>query len=241
MINPYKNKIVNITPHTKEVFLYMDYYVAINLDKRSYIKIFWSFLVDSQIILGTFCTQNYLYLFVIKLSFFVFTFQISFFLNALFYTDEYVSDAYHNNGVLDFIIGLPKSIYSFIATLIITNLLKILSNSKNELTEVINNRKRYDNYIDIIDKKLSKLRKKLIAYFILLFLLNIFFSYYVTVFCAVYRNSQKYWFYGCLESFAMDTLISLIGCILVSFLRFISIRKRIKCCFVLSNIINTLL
>ena len=115
----------------------------------------------------------------------------------------------------------------------------MLSNSKNELTKVINNRKRYDNYMDIIDKKLSKLRKKLIVYYILLFLLNIFFSYYVTVFCAVYRNSQKYWFYGCLESFAMDFLISLISCTFNSFLRFISIRKRIKCCYVLSNIIST--
>ena len=236
------NKIeISIILNKDEDLQDMDYEKAIIYDKRNYIKIFWSFLFDNQIILETFCTENYLYLFVIKLSFFVFTFQISFFLNALFYTNDYVSDAYHNNGVLDFIVGLPKSIYSFIVTLIITNLLKMLSNSKNELTEVINNRKRYDNYIDIIDKKLSKLRKKLIAYFILLFLLNIFFSYYVTVFCAVYRNSQKYWFYGCLESFAMDTLISLIGCILVSFLRFISIRKRIKCCFVLSNIINTLL
>ena len=50
----------------------------------------WGFLVDSQIILGTFCTDNHLDLFVIKLSFLVFTFQISFFLNALFYTDEYI-------------------------------------------------------------------------------------------------------------------------------------------------------
>jgi len=216
----------------------MDYEEAIIYDKRNYLRMYWSFLLDSQIILGTFCTENYLNLFVIKLSFFVFTFQISFFLNALFYTDEYVSDAYHNDGVLDFITGLPKSIYSFIATLITTNLLTMLSNSKSELTEVINNRRQYNNYLDIIDKKLSKLRKKLIVYFILVFLLNIFFSYYVTVFCAVYRNSQKYWFYGCLESFAMDSLISLIACIFITLLRFISIRKQIKCCYVLSNIIS---
>ena len=153
----------------------------------------------------------------------------------MFYTEEYVSDAYHNEGVLDFITGLPKSIYSFIATLITTNLLKMLSNSKSELTEVINNRREYNNYLDIIDKKLSKLRKKLIAYFILLILLNIFFLHYVTVFCAVYRNSEKYWFYGCLESFAMDSLISLLDCIFISLLRFISIKKRIKCCYALSN------
>ena len=217
----------------------LDYEEAIIYDKRNYIRMFWSFLIDSQIILETFFTENYLYLFVIKLSFFVFTFQISFFLNALFYTDNYVSDAYHNNGVLEFIVGLPKSIYSFIGTLITTSLLKILSNSKSELTKIINNRRKDKNYLDIINKELSKLSKKLIVYFIIVFLLNMFFSYYVTVFCAVYRYSQKYWFYGCLESFAMDSLISLICCIFVSFLRFISIRKQIKYCYVFGNIINT--
>ena len=56
---------------------------------------YWAFLVDKQIILETFCKDNYLTLFVIKLSFLVCTFQISFFLNAFFYTDEYISNAYH--------------------------------------------------------------------------------------------------------------------------------------------------
>ena len=92
----------------------MDYEEAIIYDKRSCLRMYWGFLVDSQIILGTFCTDNHLDLFVIKLSFLVCTFQISFFLNAFFYTDEYISDAYHNDGVLDFISGLPKSIYFFV-------------------------------------------------------------------------------------------------------------------------------
>ena len=101
----------------------MDYEEAITKDKRSYLKMYWSALVDSQIILGIIFTENNLNLLVIKISFFISIFQISFFLNALFYTDEYISDAYHNNGVLDFVSGLPKSIYSFLATLILTNLL----------------------------------------------------------------------------------------------------------------------
>ena len=125
---------------------------------------YWSFLVDTQIILGTFCTDNYLNLFIIKFSFFIFTFQISFFLNAFFYTDEYISDAYHNDGVLDFITGLPKSIYSFVATLITTNLLRMLSNSKSELKKIIRNKGNNKDYIHLIDIKLRKLRIKLIIY-----------------------------------------------------------------------------
>ena len=219
----------------------MDYEEAIIYDKRSYLRMYWGFLIDTQIILGTFCTENYLNLFVIKLSFFVCTFQISFFLNALFYTDEYISDAYHNDGVLDFFAGLPKAIYSFVAALITTNLLKMLSNSKSELTKVIQQKAKYNNYMMIINNKLAKLRNKLIIYFILVFLLETFFLYYVTTFCAVYRNSQKYWFYGCLESFAMDSLVAIIICFFLALFRFISINNHIKCFYSLTNIISTFL
>ena len=219
----------------------LDYEEALIFDKRSFLRIYWGFLVDSQIILGTFFTDNNLDLFVIKLSFLVFTFQISFFLNALFYTDEYISDAYHNGGVLDFFSGLPKSIYSFFATLITTNILKMLSSSKNELMRVIRRNGRFHNYMNIINVKLAKLQKKLIIYFILVFLLESFFLYYVTTFCAVYRYSQKYWFIGCLESFGMDSLVALIICIFLTLFRYISIKKRIKFLYIFANIINTFL
>ena len=219
----------------------MDYEEAIIYDKRSYFRMYWSFLVDSQIILGTFCTENYLRLFIIKLSFFICTFEISFFLNALFYTDEYISEAYHNDGVLNFISGLPKSIYSFIATLITTNLLRMLSNSESELKKIIKEKSNDKNYKKLIIIKLRKLKIKLIMYFILIFLLGSFFSYYVASFCAVYRYSQKYWFLGCLESFGMDSLVSFISCILLSLFRYISIKKKIKCLYNSTNIISIFL
>jgi len=219
----------------------MDYEEAVIYDKRGYLRMYLGFLVDTQIILGTFCTDNHLDLFVIKLSFFIFTFQISFFLNALFYTDEYISNAYHNNGVLDFISGLPKSIYSYIATLITTNLLRMLSNSKNELIRLIKGNIMFKTYLYLIHVKLAKLRKKLIIYFTLVFLLTLFFLYYVSAFCAVYKYSQKYWFFGCIESFGMDALVSILICFFLALFRFISIQNHIKCLYITSNIISTFL
>ena len=239
-LNNTNNKKIKLS-NTDSDLQDMDYEDAIIHDKRSYFRMYWSFLVDTQVILGTFCTENYLYLFVIKLSFFICTFQISFFLNALFYTDEYISDAYHNNGVLDFVSGLPKSIYSFIATLITTNLLKMLSNSKSELMKIIREKANNKDYLEIINAKLGKLRKKLILYFILVFILGFLFLYYVTSFCAVYRYSQKYWIIGCLESFGIDSLVSLSICIILALLRYISIKKYIKYFYKLADIISTFL
>ena len=218
----------------------MSYEQAIIYDKRSFLRMYWSFLAESQVILGTFCLTDYLHLYIINLSFLVFTFQINFFLNALFYTDEYISDAYHNEGVLDFFSGLPKSIYSFVATLIVTNILRMLTNSKNEFIKIIKRRDKINKYEEVVNMKLKKLRIKLIVYFILIYLMDIFFLYYVTAFCAVYRNSQKYWFIGCLESFGLDFLISVIICIFLTIFRYLSIRKRIKCLFILVEFISAL-
>ena len=219
-------------------FQEMDYEEAIINDKRSYLRMYWCFLIDSQIIFNTFLTDNHLDLFIIKLNFLIYTFQISFFLNALFYTDEYISDAYHNGGILDFTSGLPKSIYSFIATLITTNLLKMLSSSRSELIKLIKEKRNYKNYFYLIHLKLENLKKKLIIYFILLFIFSIFFLYYVTSFCAVYRNSQKYWFYGCLESLVIDSVVSFFICVFLALFRYISIKKKVKCFYILANIIS---
>ena len=95
----------------------------------------------------------------------------------------------------------------------------------------------HKNYLYLIKVKLSKLRNKLIIYFILVFLLSLFFLYYVSAFCAAYKYSQKYWFLGCVESFGMDSLASFIICVFLALFRFISNKKRIKFLYILSDII----
>ena len=107
--------------------------------------------------------------------------------------------------------------------------------------KIIIQQRNAQNYINLIDIKLLKLRKKLIAYFILIFLLGLFFCYYVTAFCAVYSNSQKFWLVGCIESFALDSLANLIICIFITLFRYISIKKGIKYLYSISNIISSFL
>ena len=117
----------------------------------------------------------------------------------------------------------------------------MLSSSKDELMRVVRNNKQYNNYEIIVNNKLKKLGNKLIIYIILIFLLELFFLYYVTVFCIVYKFSQKYWFYGCLESFGMDSLVTLIICIFLALFRYISIKNHIKCLYILSKIVSSFL
>ena len=198
-------------------------------------------MIDIQIILETFFTENNLNLLIIKISFLIFNFEISFFLNAFFYTDKYISSAYHNDGVLDFVFSLPKSFYSFIVTLIVTNLLRMLSNSKYELKKLIRYKRNHPDYSYLIIIKLRTLRKKLIVYFILVFFLDLLFLYYVTAFCSVYKYSQKFWFLGCFQSFVIDILLSIIICIFLALFRYIAIKKKIKCFYVFASFLSAFL
>ena len=205
----------------------MKYEEALATDKRNIFQMYLAFLFQNHIIFNTFFAEIYLELRNIKIGFFIFGLEISFFLNAIFYTDKYISDTYHNNGVLNFFSSLPKAIYSFIVTTILSLLLKMLSNSKKQLIKIIEEKDKNPNYIKDVESELNKLHKKLYIYFILVFILGIAFTYYCSAFCAVYINSQTFWLIGCLESFALDLLIPFIICLALAGIRYISINEKL--------------
>ena len=235
-----KNKNVNFA-YTDEELNEMKFDEAFHNDKRPFLRIYWSYLLANHIILNTFFADSYLDLRIIKISFLIYTFEISFFLNAFFYTDEYISSTYHNDGVLDFFSSLPKSIYSMIVTMIGGNLLKMLSSSKSQLMKILKERNNKLEYLYLMKKELRKLRNKLIIYFIFVFILGLFFLYYISAFCAVYQNSQLFWFYGCLESLAMDISLPFIICLLFAILRFLALKKHLKMVYILAKFLNIIL
>jgi len=235
-----KDKKVNYA-YTDEELQDMEFEEALHNDNRPFIRIYWSYLIEEHIIINNVFSDSYLDLRIIKISFLFFSLIISFFLNSFFYTDDYISESYHNNGVLDFVSSLPKAIYSFLVTIIISNLLKMLSTNKKNLKEIINEKLSKMEYLKRMESALKQLRIKLIIYFICLFTFGILFLYYITAFCAVYQNSQYYWLYGCLESFFLDMLTPFFICILLACFRYIGLIKHssffYSLAFFLSNIL----
>ena len=220
-----KNKIINFA-YTDEELQDMEFDEALHNDNRPFIRMYWSFLLEEHIILNTFFSPAYLDLRIIKLSFLTFYFEINFFLNAFFYTDDYISNAYHNDGVLDFVSSLPKTIYSFLVTLITSNLLRILSTHKKQFKHIIKEKLTKQEYLDAMNANLRILRNKLIIYYICIFIFGLFFLYYDSAFCAVYQSSQYYWLYGSLESLALDLVTPFIFCLILAGFRYYGLSKR---------------
>ena len=224
--------------YSNEELFDLSYEESLIYDKRKYIIIYWNYLELQHIIINTFILESFLELRIIKIYFLIFSFGLEFTLNALFYTDEYISDMYYNDGVLDFISNLPKSIYSFLVTILINFFLVKLSNSKNELKNILSHTNSKEDFNLICEREFKYLKKKLIIFFLLTFLFMLFFWYYSCSFCAVYYNSQKYWAIGGLESFVMNLISPFILCFFLSLLRFFSLRKKIKLLYIIEQIIN---
>ena len=106
---------------------------------------------------------------------------------------------YQNEGKFDFISQLPEIIYSSIISMILSTLLKILALSHDDILQLkkIKSKYKIKNKGKILVKKL---RIKFILYCIISFIFLLFFWYYLSMFCAIYRNTQFH--------LLKDTLIS---------------------------------
>ena len=222
--------------YSRHELSFMKYEEAIKKD-IIFSEIYWYCLIEYNFILHTIISDSFLNLITIKINYLCFRLVLIFVFNAFFYTDKYITDVFENEGNLNFFNSLPKAVYSFLITTVISIGLKFLLNSKKEIINLI--RKKGKSEFGLKMKEiLEKIKTKLIIYFSIQFILTLFFLYYCSVFCAVYQNSQIFWFYGCLETILFDIIFSCLFCLFIALSKCIGIKKRIKCLYIMSFVIN---
>lgn len=179
-----------------------------------------------MIILNTFVKTYFLELKSIRIIIFITGVGIDFAL---------IATKYKNGGTLDFIISLPKSIYSCLIGIIIGFLLNLLSNSKKQLTDIIKTEKDKGEFRNKARRILKRLKKKLIFYFLTNFILMIFFWYYVS---AVYHDTQISWLTGGLTSFGISLCVPFLICLLFSSIRVLAIKYQHKMLYSILAFLN---
>ena len=183
----------------------MDYETALNIDKRTYIQYYFSLLKKKQLILFTFLPSNDYNLISIKISLFLFSFGLYFTINGLFFTDKTMHNVYKNNGKLDIIYQIPQISYSSIITSVLNKILRILSLSEKSILDL-----KKSKSVSMCIKNSKNIEKslkiKFIIFFILSFFLILFFWYFISCFCAVYKNTQIILIKDTLISFGLSML-----------------------------------
>ena len=167
-------------------------------------------------------------------------FLFSYFLNALLYSDDIVSQKYHNNGSLDFFTSLSLSLASNIISSIVIWAIKKITNYHEYLRALVNNISKEKIFIFLFKRIYRYLKRSIFFYFILDFIINILITYYLFIFCIIYKKSQtsllSNYFLGVIENFIKSFSISLI----VSILRIISLKWKNKMLYRTSVYLNDL-
>ena len=237
------NKNLKINQKERIENIYNDYEInslkykeALKFDKRTYIEYYFSLLKRKQIILFTFYISNDYNSKSIKICLFLFSFALYYTINALFFDDATLHKIYINNGKYKLINQISNIIYSSLISSIINIIIKYFSLTEINIIEMKNNKEK-----EKIIKNKKCLKIKFILFFILNFLFLIIFWYYISCFCAIYKNTQFYLIKDTLVSFGLSLLYPVGLCLIPGIFRIPSLRasKQDKeCIYKLSTIIQ---
>ena len=210
---------------------------AVKNDKRNIIQIYKGYLVDVHILINLIFSPNYLELRYVKFIFFIFGIGFDGFLNAFFYDISIIENTYEVGG-FDYFSEFPKTIYSTLATFVITFFVNFLTNEKDKLAELIEEYRVLPNYKEKLKEAMKCLKIKLALFFIIDILLMLFFWYYCSCFGAVYVNSSKYWLFGMFESVIMGMLLPFILTFITSVIRWISLKFKIEWLYSITKMLS---
>ena len=146
---------------------------------------------------------------------------------------------YKDNGEYNIIYQIPQILYSSLVSSVIHMILKTLSLSQKNILEI-----KQENNKKIVMKKSKNIKNciqiKFIIFFILSFLLLLFFWYFISCFCGVYKNTQIILIKDTLISFGLSMLYPIGLNLLPGIFRIPSLRakqKDKKCMYKISGLI----
>ena len=223
-----------------------DYEEAIIYEKRSFFRIVSIMLILKEKIINTFCFKSPLELQSLRICLLIFIYSSNFALNTIFYFSDKISDKYHykNNNLIIFTIinNLSISLISTLLSTIMITFLRVMTNSRYKMEKIFREQEKKmrlnkDYFVNKLEKKkiinklvkiIKSLRIKITIFFIIELLLLLFFLYFTTAFCEVYKNTQIAWIADCLTSFILSIIIEILFSFIISILYIFSVKKKNK-------------
>ena len=184
----------------------LPYNLAIIYDKRNYCEFYASLLITQHNFLSSFFNYNDYNSNIIKMDLFIIGFAIEYTVNGLFYTDDTMHKIYESKGEFDLETQLPIMLYSTLISMILNKPLENLALSNDAILNF-----KQSNIKINIKKKAKKLTNlltiKFILFFIISFLFLVLFLYYISMFGAIYKNTQMHLLKDTLMSFGLSLVI----------------------------------
>ena len=118
----------------------MDYSEALKKDKRKFNIIFWENIKNNQMIINTFLTDDPLKPKTIKLLFLILQIDLYFFINGLFFDEEYISIICHlknNNFVAKLERFLNNLLYATLVGVIVGYIIELFFVEEQKIKNIL--------------------------------------------------------------------------------------------------------
>ena len=180
---------------------------------------------QKHLIFFTFFNFSDYNIFILKLSLFLSSFALYFAVNAVFFTDDTMHNIYKgDSGIIS---QISNIFYSTIISCFINIIIKKLGLSNDSIVKIKQNPDAHQR-LKRTNKLVKNLKIKFGIFFIFSFLLISFFWYFITAFCAVYKNTQNILIENTFVSFTLSLAYPLGINLIPGILRIPSLKKSNK-------------
>ena len=240
------NKLNKKPPSSDFLLDNYDYDSAIKYDKRSFCRLFYICVIAKENIINILVFKTPLDIQSLRICLFLFSYSCDLAFNTIFYSNQNISDKYHYNGnnlfLFTMVNNFLQTILSAVVGLILVNIFQHMIDSRGAFEDIFREEEkkmRKDKNYKVNKKKkieiLKKIRKislrwrcKIIIFIIIEFILMLFFFYFVTAFCEVYKNTQINWIIDCFMGFIISYATEIVGALSISIFYILSIRFKLK-------------
>jgi hypothetical protein len=234
-----EEKLINLEEYLMTSLDDLDYDEAIMREKRNICKIFIEKLVVKQMILDLFYNNNWIIPKTIKAIFFIVRIDLYLFVNALFYSEDYITELYFSNKKEEFFSFIPRSlnriIYASVVSTVLDFIISLLFPSENKIKKILLRKKHLK---EMKNKIIIAIKKIINNYWIFIgvsYIFTIITWFYVSCFNNVYPYLKIEWIKSSIFIIIILQFISIISCLLYAVFRFISIKCKSEKIFKFSN------
>ena len=230
---------IDMENYLKTQYDNMDYDESIRKDHRKFSECFVEKLKKNQIIINTFFVDEPLKPKSIKILLLILQVNLYFFINGLFYDEEYISKIYHlkKDTFITWAERLfDNLIYAALAGIIINYIIEFLFVEEIKIKKILKIEK--DNIFKLkyeIIKILKSIKIRYLLFIIISFIISLIALIHIFCFNTVYIHTIKEWLVFSIIIFLSIQIASFIICLLQTVLRFISFRFKSEKLFRLSS------
>ena len=201
--------------------------LSLKNDRRTYFMYYLSLIRTKHSFIFSFVYNMDYNSKIVKIDLFFINFIISYAVNALFFNDNTMHKIYEDKGSFNLIYQLPQIIYSTLISSVLNFFLELLALPEDNILDYKNNKIKKD-----LKKRTKELKNKInikfIFYFIISFIILLFCFYYLSMFGAIYRNTQYHLIKDTLISLALSFLSPFGICLLPGLFRIPALSHREK-------------